>query len=439
MATRIPFLIFVFFLAMGILPAQDPYYFPPLDGSDWATQEPSELGWCDEKLDSLQSFLEENNSRSFILLHQGKIVLEYYFDGADASSFWYLASAGKSITGFLTGMAQEEGLLDINEPTSTYLGEGWTIAPSEKEDLITIWHQITMTSGLDDMIEVPGVPDPANCLEPECLDYLQDAGTRWAYHNAPYRLMLDVLANASGQTINQFTNERLNDRIGTDLFWLAYVCWGRARDAARFGLLTLNNGIWASDTLLADQEYFQAMVNTSQEHNRAYGYLWWLNGKESYMVPGIQLVFPGSLVPDAPDDLIAALGLNDQKIYVVPSLDLVVVRQGDAAGEVLAGPSSFDNQLWLRLMDLGCTTSTTTFEGSDWQLWPLPAREVVEIQAPSPEEEATVMLFDLNGQQLTSKSFRGKTALSVATLPRGIYLLKVRTEEGSFTRKWVVQ
>ena len=56
-------------------------------------------------------------------------------------------------------------------------------------------------------------------------------------------------------------------------------------------------------------------------------------------------------------DLVAALGKNDQKIYVVPSLNMVVVRQGNAAGGIAAAASSFDNQLWSRLMDMECLTS----------------------------------------------------------------------------------
>ena len=91
------------------------------------------------------------------------------------------------------------------------------------------------------------------------------------------------------------------------------------------------------------------MVNTSQNLNLSYGYLWWLNGKASAMVPQSQIVFNTSLAPDAPADMIMALGKDDKKIYVVPSLNLVVVRLGDDAGTAPLGPSSFDNDLWLKL------------------------------------------------------------------------------------------
>ena len=125
--------------------------------------------------------------------------------------------------------------------------------------------------------------------------------------------------------------------------------WCTTREAARFGSLVLKKGKWDNTTILGDQTYFNAMTNSSQTFNNSYGYLWWLNGKSSFMVPCLQTVFPGSMVANAPADMIMALGKDDKKIYVVPSLNVVVVRLGDAASNSTLGPSSFDNELWGRL------------------------------------------------------------------------------------------
>jgi hypothetical protein len=67
------------------------------------------------------------------------------------------------------------------------------------------------------------------------------------------------------------------------------------------------------------------------------------------MLPEVQFVFTGLLVPDAPADMYSALGKNDQKVYVVPSQDIVVVRMGDSAGNIQLALSSFDNELWGKL------------------------------------------------------------------------------------------
>lgn len=130
------------------------------------------------------------------------------------------------------------------------------------------------------------------------------------------------------------------------------VHFSTARDMARFGILNLNNGTWDEDIILGDSSYLNAMKNTSQDLNKAYGYLWWLNGKESYMAPGLQTVFNGALIPNAPVDTYAGLGKNDQKLYIVPSRGLVIVRMGEDSGESLLGPSSFDNELWEKINDL---------------------------------------------------------------------------------------
>ncbi|MFO0361082.1 MAG: serine hydrolase domain-containing protein, partial [Flavobacteriales bacterium] len=257
-------------------------YFPPTTGSTWEITDPAELGYCQNKIDSLYDFLELQNSRAFILLKDGKIVLEEYFNGHNSSSLWQWASAGKTITAFMTGIAQQEGYLSIDEPTSNYLGEGWTTCTPEQEAAITIWHQLTMTSGLDD-----GVADPY-CTNPECLTYLAEPGTRWAYHNGPYTLLDQVIENATGTTLNEYTNDKLKIPTGMTggFFPVEFnnVFFSNARSMARFGLLILNQGTWDNTPIMTDEEYFNAMITPSQDINDSYGYLWWLNGQSSYML-----------------------------------------------------------------------------------------------------------------------------------------------------------
>lgn len=359
--TRHFFTLFLALLCKASLWSQSgALYFPPKTGNTWSTTSPSTLGFCPEQIDSLYQFLEANNTKSFLLLKDGKIVLEKYFGAFVQDSIWYWASAGKSLTAFLVGQAQEEGLLDIDDPTTDYLGVGWTSCTPAQEAAITLRHQMTMTTGLDDT-PTSAEPDPNNCTDPSCLQYLVPPGTRWAYHTGAYRLLQDVIAEASGQTINQFTKTRLLDRTGMKGLWVSDVMYGRARDMARFGLLIQAHGVWDGDTLLHDQVYFNAMTHSSQDLNKSYGYLWWLNGQQTFMLPGLQLVLPGPMIPNAPADMFAALGKNDQKIHVAPSKGWVVVRQGNAASITGPGgndvPIGFDNQLWARLNALECGAS----------------------------------------------------------------------------------
>ncbi len=321
------------------------YYYPALTGDVWDTKIATSIGWDDAKLSEAFNFAGTKNSFGMIVLHHGKIVKEQYWNSWTTATKYPLNSAGKSVVGFLAGIAQQESTININNKTSQYLGTGWTSLPLVKENLITVKNQLSMTTGLDDGVANPDTTSPASLI------YKADAGTRWAYHNAPYRLLQNVLANASGKTWNAYCKEKLFDKVGMiNSVWFNNIMYATTRDAARFGSLILSKGKWNGNTLLSDNTYFTSMTNTSQNYNLSYGYLWWLNGKASTMVPGLQTVFTVPLASNAPVDMIMALGKDDKKIYVVPSLDVVVVRLGDDAGNTSAlGPSGFDNELWGKL------------------------------------------------------------------------------------------
>ncbi len=324
------------------VPIPEAYYYPPLTGDTWDTKTSTSIGWDASLLQSAFEYAATKNTYGLILLQHGKIVKEQYWNNWTKETKYALNSAGKSVVAFVAGIAQQDGTININNKTSQYLGIGWTSLPVVKENLITLKHQLTMTTGLDD-----GVADP-DCTSASCLIYKADAGTRWAYHNAAYRLLQDVLANASAKTWNAYCKEKLFDNIGMlNSIWFNNIMYCTTRDAARFGSLILSKGKWNGIALLNDAPYFVAMTNSSQNLNLSYGYLWWLNGKASAMVPGSQIVFPTALVPNAPADMYMALGKDDKKIYVLPGLDAIVVRLGDNASATNAlGPSSFDNELW---------------------------------------------------------------------------------------------
>ena len=322
-------------------------YFPPLSGSTWESKSVSSLGWNQSAVQPLKDYLNEKHSKSFIILVNGRIVMEEYFNGHNSSTLWYWASAGKTLTATLTGIAQQDGFLDINQKVSTYIGTGWTSETLAKENLITCKHLLSMTSGLDDVYN-------DDLVEPSNLIYKADAGTRWAYDNVYVKLQ-DVVAQATGQTWNAYFNSKLRDKIGMSAsgFWYnnpdgLRIYSSNSRSMARFGLLALNKGKWNGNQIL-NEAYFNEATTTSQNINLAYGYLWWLNGKTSYHLPGSQLQFNGSIIPSAPSDMFMALGKNDQKIYVVPSKKMVIIRMGDAADGSNMALSDFDETLWQKI------------------------------------------------------------------------------------------
>nr|WP_294787023.1 serine hydrolase [uncultured Flavobacterium sp.] len=320
-------------------------YFPPAAGTTWETKSIADLKWNQNTVQPLLDYLQLKNSKSFIILVNGRIVLENYFNGHNSNSLWYWASAGKTLTSTVTGIAQQEGLLNINNKVSQYLGTGWTSETLAKENLITCKHLLTMTSGLDDSTDE---------VAPENLIYKADAGTRWAYHNVYVKLQ-DVVSKASGQSWENYFNTKLRDKIGMSGTWTQLgvnsVYASTTRSMARFGLLMLNKGKWENNVIL-NEAFFNEATTTSQNINLGYGYLWWLNGKANYHLPQSQLTFQGSVIPTGPSDMFMALGKNDQKIYVVPSKKMVVIRMGEAADNVNLALSDFDKVLWEKISAL---------------------------------------------------------------------------------------
>ena len=315
-------------------------YFPSLTGTIWETKSIASLGWKQPAVQPLLDYLELKHTKGFIILVNGRIVMENYFNGHSETTNWYWASAGKTLTSTLTGIAQQEGILNINNKVSQYIGTGWTSETLAQENLVTCKNLLTMTSGIEDIANGDDVSS-AN------LQYKADAETRWAYHNVYVKLQ-DVIAQASGQSWNTYFNTKLRDKIGMDGVWFQSgnnsVYGSTTRSMARFGLLMYNKGKW-NNTVILNETYFREATSTSQNINLSYGYLWWLNGKSSYHLPQSQQTIPGSIIPTAPNDMFMALGKNDQKIYVIPSKKMVIIRMGDAADNVNLALSDFDETL----------------------------------------------------------------------------------------------
>ena len=306
-------------------------YFPPLAG-EWATVSAADAGFTEAGLAEVVALVERSNSQSFVLTIDGRIVAEQYWQGADATTRRDIASAQKSVTSTLVGLARDKGLLALDQTVTSILGAGWSAAPAVDEALITVQHLLTMTSG----------------LEPFTLQRKAEPGATWEYNTEAYQRLRPVLEAVAGTDINTLSGDWLFDELGIDAqSWyprpamkdaLGNVIWGlniTAREMVRFGLFALRAGRWADHQITTADWFQQAWTPIPQKAD--YGYLWWLLGKGRLGRRG------------APADLVAALGAQDQKIYVVPSTGLVLARQGGPADDVTAAESDFDTALILAL------------------------------------------------------------------------------------------
>lgn len=303
--------------------------YVPAAAGNWETATAAEAGLTDQGVAALVELVGSVGSDSFVLLWEGRIVAEQYWNGLDATYVRDLASAQKSVTSTLVGLARDRGLLALDDAVSDYLPAGWTAASPAEEQAITIRQLLTMSSGLN----------------PRTLAKAAEPGTVWDYNTGAYQKLRRVLEAAAGTDINTLSADFLFDAIGVT----QPSPWGRrgqvadavgdptfalrltAREMARFGLFAMRRGEWAGEQITAADWFEEAWTPTSLK--RDYGYLWWLLGEG----PLAQL--------GAPADLVAALGAQDQKIYVLPSAGLVLTRQGPAAGESTLNESDFDAAL----------------------------------------------------------------------------------------------
>lgn len=307
-------------------------YFPPNDSDDWETADPVATGWSPDGLTALLDLVEQNKSSSFMMLVNGRVLVEEYFMGAKAQTRTDVASVQKSFTSTLLGLARDKGLLKFDDFVSSYLAPGWSNATTEQEAQITLLHLMTHASG----------------LSPNTLNYATPPGTAFDYNTPAYQKLRLVLEKASGLDINALSKQWLFDAIGVGGEWAprdnqdptGATIWGlelSARDMARFGLFAQHTGVWAGTPITKDGWFAEAWTPCAVRKD--YGLLWWLQGKGGLGAKG------------APADLVSALGARDQKIYVVPSLKLVVTRQGLAAGTESEAESDFDLVLLKAIAD----------------------------------------------------------------------------------------
>jgi len=304
---------------------------------DWPTGDPADHGLDPARLDEAAGVAEADGSRCLLVIRHGVLVYERYFAGTDATTEHKSWSLAKSYAGTVVGIAIDRGdLAGLDQPVAEHLPawQGGDLAA------VTVGDLVSMTSGLQwsmfqDYVEMALLAQDHTAFA-LALPAAESPGTEWTYHNGAVQILEPLLRNATGVTIEEYAQQHLWSRIGMNAHW-AHDPAGHAtpyanvlascRDHARLGYLYLHHGRWAGEQVVSSQ-WVDAALTPSQPFNRAYGYLFWLNG-ETPAVDAMMEPWPGRMVPFAPADLFAARGFGNQFIDVIPSLDLIVVRFGE--------------------------------------------------------------------------------------------------------------
>jgi len=306
--------------------------------NEWRNSTPEEQGLDSNTLNSIDDVINEDDIElhSVIIIKNGYIVYEKYY------SYWtqYMAhtiqSCTKSFMSALIGIAIDQGYIDnVSQPIldffPNYTIDNW----DERKENITLFHLLTMSSGLEfHEVDIP-YEEPENDLfamyrSDDMWEYVldrpmeYDPGEHWSYNSGGIELLGGVIEKTTGYSIVDFAEEFLFNQIGIDYYswWRVpasgqYGCSGglslKSRDMARFGYLYLNEGNWNGTQVVSS-----AWVNVSTqmyfdtESWYQYGYTWW-------GVPGYSFY--------------EATGHYEQKIFVIPEEDIVVVFTGNIQDE----------------------------------------------------------------------------------------------------------
>jgi CubicO group peptidase (beta-lactamase class C family) len=269
----------------------------------------------------------DKRTRSVIVIYKDKIIAEKYAPGIDKNSKILGWSMTKSITATMFGILQKQGKLDINKPAP--IAE-WV---NDERAKITINDLLHMNSGLEWEEDYTKICDATQMLfQAEDMSQSQlikpaqfKPNTHWNYSSGTTNLLSGILRKQfkTHQEYLDFWYSDLIDKIGMNSMLVEtdmagnYVgssySWATTRDWAKFGLLYLHKGNWNGEQLF-DENWAKYVATPTKGSEGDYGAHFWLNA--------------GGRYPDAPRDLYSANGYQGQKVFIIPSQDLVIVRMG---------------------------------------------------------------------------------------------------------------
>jgi CubicO group peptidase (beta-lactamase class C family) len=278
----------------------------------------------------------KNKLHSVLLIKNNQIVIEEYFNGHSVNKQHDLRSVTKSIRSILLGIAIDKGFIDnIDDPISKYLKSPIpTKNLDERKDKITIRHLLTMSTGLDcnDWDKNSKGQEDKVYRKKDWLQYtlnlpmVNEPGTVSNYCSMGVVLLVEIISQASGMTIDKFAEKYLFNPLG-----ISNMNWGHtskkeiipsgkrlymtSRDMAKIGQLILNNGKWNEKQIVSEKWIKESTAPKTKITGIDYGYLWWnipFKAKEKMIVSKV------------------ATGNGGQYIMVLPELDIVAVFTGGA-------------------------------------------------------------------------------------------------------------
>lgn len=291
----------------------------------------------------------KRNTRGVVVVYKGHVIGEEYADQFDANTPQMGWSMSKSVTATLIGLLVKDGRLSIEQAS---LFDHWS---DDERAAITVDHLLRMSSGLD-WSEVYSGPSTAVSMLYEKADmggfameqplaYQPDE--QWYYSSGTSNILAKLIRNTLGEEdylnyIRQrvFSPLRMASAVmeadASGTYVGSSYMYATPRDWAKFGLLYLNNGNWNGEQLLSETWIDYVRTPNGHAPSGEYGAHFWLNAGE----PGNEM---NRYYPDAPNDMYSANGFEGQRVFIIPSKDLVIVRMGQTKVR-----GSFDFNLFVK-------------------------------------------------------------------------------------------
>ena len=303
--------------------------------------------------------LEKYRTVAFLVARDSLLLFESYWDGYGSDSYSNSFSMAKSIVGLLVGCALDDGFIEsLDQPVSDFIPE---FAQGDKAN-ITIRHLLTMSSGLSwDEAYSSLFSTTTQAYYGKFLRKLvtnqtviDEPGKKFNYLSGDTQLLSIILSQATGKSVADYMSVKIWSRIGAehDAMWSldreggtekAYCCFNsNARDFARIGRLVLNNGEWDGEQIVSKEYLEETLKPTTYLADKElggipterYGHKWWFTSHRNHQV-------------------IFARGILGQYIFIIPDLDLVVVRLGHSRDDERIGGQPLDIFVYLDIaMDI---------------------------------------------------------------------------------------
>ncbi|MFI9509740.1 serine hydrolase domain-containing protein [Nocardia sp. NPDC052566] len=242
---------------------------------------------------------------------------------------WNLWSSTKSVVAMVTGIASDEGRLDVDEPIGRHLPAGVGDAAHRA---ITLRSLLNETAGMQVAIVSEGITGLAQLDSNVVAQALatpidQQQGIEWRYSQRGVDLIAYIVQQAVGEDFQAYAQRKLFDPLGikrSDYFWgrdRSGNTYGYAhllmppKNFAKLGLLIADHGAWQGNQIISTR--YLEMATTPAPANPCYGFLFVVNG------PGCESIFPG-----LPSDAVMMSGMMRQDNFIVPSLGLLVSWTG---------------------------------------------------------------------------------------------------------------